>query len=681
MANRLRDAVSPYLQSHAQNPVEWYPWGAEAFAEASRRDVPILVSIGYSTCHWCHVMARESFSDPALATYLNRNFVSIKVDREEHPDVDASYLAAAGAFTENLGWPLNVFVTPAGKPFYAGTYWPPTPLAGHPSFRQVLDAILDAFTSRRAEVESNAATVAKALSSAEGMAGGPLPGAAQLDAAVQELANYEDDEFGGFGRAPKFPIAPVLLFLLERAAAGDNDALALAERTLAAIAGSSDTSGAAFTALRDRVGGGFFRYATGRDWSDPHYERMLYDNAQLLTAFTRLSRLSSGASDRAAEIAEGIADFLISTMQQADGGFASAQDSESTVDGARVEGAYYALDASARSLQQPPTLDAKVLTGWNGLAIGALADAGATYGRAHWIDAARRAADTLISRHIRPDGSLLRASIGGRASAANATLEDFGMLAGGLLTLALTTGEVRYAVVARSLVDTAMAAANGSVTAPTAGVQAAGVAAGERGAAVGGPPERAAAEVGLTAGADLTAGAAIAVPLAVPFAVPGGADPLLVSHGTALEIDPSEGAYPSGLSALAAACYDLYLLTGYARYREASARAVELLAPLAVPRPISFGAALCAASALCQPIEQLVVVSDDPGSTLADVARSHYRSGSVTAVVTREQAAAFADAEFELFVGRQREAAYLCHNFVCRLPLTDSRVLAESLAG
>ncbi|MES2094424.1 MAG: DUF255 domain-containing protein [Actinomycetota bacterium] len=629
MADRLADAVSPYLRSHAANPVDWFPWGEAAFAEARRRDVPVLVSIGYSTCHWCHVMSRESFSDPVIAAVLAANFVAVKVDREEHPDVDASYLAAAGAFTGNLGWPLNVFVTPRGTAFFAGTYWPPVAIGELPSFGQVLDAVTDAWTSRRSEVEQTAAAIADALRGSADRVATPaatMPVDELLAAAVDHLVASEDGEFGGFGGAPKFPVAPVLLFVLERAAGGDTVALALARRTLAAICGQRLPPSRSIAALRDRVDGGFFRYATKRDWSDPHFERMLYDNAQLLVAFTRLAQLDAGGRHEAIEVAEGIAAFLIEVMEQPDGGFASAQDSESTVGGVRLEGAYFALDAAARVAQQPPPLDAKLLTGWNGLAIGALATAGFVLGREGWLAAARRAADAVIARHLRDDGTLLRASVGGRMSSAYATLEDYGMFAGGLLDLAAATGEARYAEVARDLVDRSLYS-------------------GGRGT----------------------------------FGVPGGADPVLVAQGIAIENDPSEGAYPSGLSAMAKACASLYLITGDLPYREAADRAIHRLLPLAAPRPVSFGATLTVASALARPIEQLVVVSDDRHSPLPTVARSLYRSGMFTTVVTLRQAAAFANAGFELFDGRQREAAYLCRSFVCRLPLTDADELVDAL--
>jgi uncharacterized protein len=621
MPNRLVDAVSPYLRSHADNPVDWRQWGAEPFAEAKQRQVPVMVSIGYSTCHWCHVMARESFSDPVVAQFMNENFVAIKVDREEYPDVDASYLAAAGAFTDNLGWPLNVFATPDGGAFFAGTYWPPQPALGHPSFRQILEAVVDAWSDRRDEVEGNARTVTDALTAAaRPPSAGGLPHTAELAAAVAQLVSYEDPQFGGFGSAPKFPMAPVLDFLL---AASHPDALALADRTLTAMAASD---------LRDSVEGGFFRYATQRDWSDPHYERMLYDNAGLLGAYTLLAVRMPERSEALRPVIEGIAGYLLRTMQLDSGGFASAQDSESTVDGERVEGGYYRLDAAARAGQRPPALDEKVLTGWNGLAIDALAFAGSVFGNAEWVAAAASAADRLLASHLLPDGTLVRASIGERASAATATLEDYGLFSCGLLRLATITGEVRYAGAARSLIDATLAA-------PTSH--------------------------------------------AFPFAVPGGSDAVLTGHGMVLPADLSEGAYPSGQTAMAAAAQRLYLLTGHAPYRAAALETLEAIAPLAVQRPVSFGAALAATCRLMAPAAQLVVVSDAADSPLASIARRWDTTG-VACVVTAAQAESFAAAGFELFEGRTAASgnptAYLCRDFVCRLPLTDADELAVELA-
>jgi uncharacterized protein YyaL (SSP411 family) len=521
MPNRLETAASPYLRSHATNPVDWWQWSGEAFAEAERRDVPVLVSIGYSTCHWCHVMARESFSDPVLATYLNENFVAIKVDREEHAEVDSTYLAAASAFTPNLGWPLNVFVTPAGRAFFAGTYWPPTAVGQHPAFRQVLESVTDAWGTRRAQVETSGAAIAQALAQSRGVESDLIVDFAPV---IDTLAAAEDLDHGGFGDAPKFPVTPVLRFLLDRGARTAEhspEAAGLADRTLGAMAGS---------ALCDSVDGGFFRYSTRADWTEPHYERMLYDNAQLLAAYALADR---------SETATGVAEFLRDTLLLPSGAFASGLDSESTVDGKRVEGFYYSLDAASRARVEAPPRDNKILTGWNGLAIEAFALAGASHGNAEWIALARGAADFLLAEHVlgarMADASevavrvpaehsgqrLVRTSIDGILSDAAATLEDSGMLAQGLLELSIATGEVRYAIAARDLVDGALAAG--------------------------------------AAGAGSS-----------PFGLPGGTDSVLAAQGLSTEADISDGAHPSGLSAMATAAFTLFALTGDARYRDAA---------------------------------------------------------------------------------------------------------------
>ncbi|MBX3194798.1 MAG: thioredoxin domain-containing protein [Microbacteriaceae bacterium] len=623
MAQRLADSVSPYLRSHADNPVDWWPWGEEAFAEAARRDVPVLVSIGYATCHWCHVMARESFGDPDLAAHLNENLVAIKVDREEHPEVDQSFLTAASAFTRNLGWPLTVFTTPQGAAFFAGTYFPPRPVAGSASFRQVVDAVLEAWSDRRDEVRATADAVRAAVVAARPVAaagdgsgepGSEGPGEDALVAAVAHLLDLEDREHGGIGTAPKFPNAPVLTLLLERGAHGDTAAEAFARRWLAAMADSG---------LRDAVEGGFFRYATMRDWSVPHYERMATDNAQLLAAYT-----AAGDEDTAA----GIAGFLLDVLRLPSGAFASAQDSESELDGVRSEGGYYALTAAERASQPRPALDEKVLTGVNGMVVGALAEAGARFGRAEWVDAAAAAADTVLSQHTGPQSAgdpaapLARASLDGRVSAAPATLEDYGGLAGGLLRLALATGEVRFAVTARDLIE-ACRTADGTIRAP------------------------------------------------------GGGDPVLVAQGVDGETDPSDGAQPSGRALLADAALLLAAMTGRAEHRELATAAMAPAFGVAASQPSAFGAALAVAARLAAPVEQLVVVAEGDGGVLAE-ASAGWRAG-VRAVVTPAQAAGFASAGFELFEGRGLRdgaaTAYLCEGFVCRLPITDPAALAELL--
>lgn len=638
--NRLAEALSPYLRSHAGNPVDWYPWGEEAFRAARERDVPVLVSIGYATCHWCHVMARESFSDPAVAAYLNEHFVAIKVDREEHPDVDASYLAAASAFTKQLGWPLTAFATPEGRAFYAGTYFPPRAVPGVPAFVDVLVAVAEAWRDRRGELDETAGAVAEALAAASvAQTEGALPDAAAIERAVGVLEAEEDRVHGGFGGAPKFPVAPVLDFLVASGPTGRG----LAERTLLAMGRSP---------LRDPVEGGFFRYATRADWSEPHYERMLTDNALLLRVLADLM-VRPEAPTGVADLAAGVSAFLRHVMQLPSGGFASAQDSESDVGGARSEGGYYALTREERASQPAPALDEKVLTGWNGLAIGALARYAAVVGdheADEALDAATRAASHVLALHRRPDGTLVRASLGDGVSDAVATLEDVGMLAGGLLDLALATGEATYAEAARTIVDRAIAA-DGS------------------------------------------------------FAAPGGADPVLAARGLALPDDPAEGATPSGLTTCADAAWRLFALGAGERYLDAASAAARTVAGIAVQRPIAFGGALGLMSRLSAPLVQLVTVVPDAAGTAAThpgarsrpapgprldtapaigvelVAASRRHAASVTAIVTESQARAFADAGFELFEGRGAQrgeaTAYRCESFVCAMPVHRADELAS----
>ncbi|MEO6116084.1 MAG: DUF255 domain-containing protein [Pseudolysinimonas sp.] len=610
MTNRLSDAVSPYLRSHADNPVDWWAWGEQPFAEAARRDVPVFVSIGYATCHWCHVMARESFSDPELADYLNQNFVAIKVDREEHPEVDAAYLSAASAFTGNLGWPLSMFTTPSGAAFFAGTYFPPRPVRDTPSFRMVLDAILEAWAERRNEVEGAAAAVREALARTGDDVASALPTASELDGAIDRLLALEDPEFGGLGRGSKFPNAPVLWLLQERAAAGNDAAAGFSTRMLDALEQS---------ALRDEVEGGFFRYAVRRDWSEPHYERMLSDNAQLLARFAEADRSAS---------AFGIASFLLDVLRLPPGAFASAQDSESAIDGVRSEGGYYALDAAHRAAQPRPALDSKVLTGLNGMAIGALARAGTRLGEGAWVEGARSAADAVLALHLPngPGGRVVRASLDGQLSDAVATLEDIGGLAGGLLRLSLALGEVTYADIARTLI------------------------------------ERTRREDG-------------------SIAAPGGSDPVLVEHGLAGAPDLDDGATPSGAALLADAALLLWSLSGDDAHRRIAEDAIAPALANALDQPSAFGAALAVASRLVSPLRQLVVVAEGRHDVLGGIPAT--LGPESTAVVTAEQAEAFAASGFELFLGRTMRdglaTAYLCEHFVCALPVTDERALVKLL--
>ena len=610
MNPRLATSASPYLRSHAGNPVAWHAWGEEAFAEARRRDIPVFISIGYSTCHWCHVMARESFEDAALAERLNERFVAIKVDREEHPEVDAGYMAAAGAFTQNLGWPLSVFATPDGGPFFAGTYFPPAPRGGMPSFGQVLDAVQEAWSQRRADAEGTAAAIAEALGEVR-VSGGPAGAVPTVDAildSARALAAREDPQFGGFWGgapgAPKFPVATALRLLQARLVRAQSpEAAAVADRALAVMAASE---------LRDPVEGGFFRYATRSDWTVPHYERMLTDNAQLLD-------VALDAGDEST--ARGLVSFMLEVLQRPGGGFAAAQDSESWIDGERSEGGYYQRDAAARRDLEPPAVDGKVVTGWNGLAIGALARAGARLGEAQWIDAARRAADAVLTVNAAPGGLLVRASLDGTASRAPATIADHGQLAEGLVSLAVATGEPAYAVRAQELVMACL---------------------GEGGTSRS-------------------------------LRAPAGVDPVLAAGGVIAPDAASDGDEPSGVAAVAGAAIALWWLGGGDGHRELAERLVAEHAADALEQPLAHAALLRAAAVMAVPPRQVVVVADDPADPLARTART--LSADVVAVVTPVQAAAWVEAGFALFAEKTqrdgRATAYDCLDFACRLPTTS----------
>lgn len=594
MSNRLAQTLSPYLRAHADNPVDWYPWGEEAFAEAQRRDVPLLISIGYSTCHWCHVMARESFSSPEIAGLINRDFVAVKVDREEHPDVDGAYMAAASAFTQNLGWPLTVFATPQGRTFYAGTYWPPEARAPLPAFRDVLGAVREAWMLRREQAVESADAVAEALMQAAAVTVSDLPSLADLAVAAGAIASREDTVFGGFGGAPKFPVATTLGFLQQPLVRREApDAAASAERALAAMAASE---------LRDGVEGGFFRYATQRDWTVPHYERMLTDNAQLLDVAVR-------AGDSAT--ARGVAGFLLGVLRQSGGAFGAAQDSESWIDGARSEGGYYALPLAGRASLEPPAVDGKVITGWNGLAIGALARAGAALGEQTWVDAAGEAAAWVSSVNRSAEGRLVRTSLDGVASAAVATLADLALFADGLFALAVATGNASWASEGRSVLD------------------------------------------GLLDDGVMR-------------------DPMLSAHGMVAAPDQTDGDLPSDAAAVAHTALIAWRLGAGEKYRAAAEEKVRAHAASALQHPFGHGSLLAVGAGLIDPPRQVVVVTHDPCGALATAARGV--DADVIAIVTPDQARAFANAGFELFSGKDAAAdlVYDCRAFVCRLPTGDA---------
>ena len=489
MPNRLSASTSPYLLQHAENPVDWFEWGDEATAEAQRRDVPILVSVGYSACHWCHVMAHESFEDPVTASEMNERFVNVKVDREERPDVDSVYMEAVQAMTGQGGWPMTVWLTPDGQPFFAGTYFPKADRPGLPSFRRVMAAVSEAWSNRRADVTEQAARITAAL--AAGFPEAVEPDAGMLAKAHTALTGNFDQVNGGFGSAPKFPQTPTLEFLLR---AWDEPWAPEARRMLRQTLVNMQRGG-----IHDHLGGGFARYSVDERWLVPHFEKMLYDNAQLAHVY-----LWAGTEFKEAAFvrtARSTLDYLLTDLAHGEGGIFSAEDADSegeegrfyvwehdefmsvvgdpgevaaayfgvtesgnfegrnilNVDrsinelaerfGTSVDGVEESVEAARRSLLEHrskrirPALDDKVVAAWNGLAIRALAEAGAVLGEPRYVEAGRRAARFVLDRMSRPDGGLSRSWAKGRASDVAGFLDDYGSMGIGLLTLYAATGE------------------------------------------------------------------------------------------------------------------------------------------------------------------------------------------------------------------------------------------------
>ena len=502
----LRDldlrGLSPYLSQHRDNPVDWYPWGDEAFAAATRSDRPILLSVGYSTCHWCHVMERESFHDEETAAFMNRHFISVKVDREERPDVDSIYMDAVNTMTGRGGWPMTVFLTPEGRPFFAGTYFPDVDRHGMPSFRRVLEAIRHAWQNRRADVRTQAGELTRAI----GVAPPPaddLPDPGRVAQAYQVVGRHFDPQYGGLGGAPKFPQAPVLEFLTR-----------VAEQPWAPEAGAMLTTTLtrmAHGGIRDHLGGGFARYSVDRIWLVPHFEKMLYDNADLARLYLRAGQLTGDPLYH--RVAVETLDYIMGDLSHSGGGFFAAEDADSE----GVEGKFYVFDhaefhevvgpddgpaaaayfgvtpggnfeganvlhealpvevvgerfgmsadeaaaaigrAKARLLARRetrirPGLDHKIITVWNGLALRALAVAGAVLGDARYLDAARANAGFVLGEMRRPDGRLARTWSNGLSPVAG-FLEDHASYALGLIELYQATGEAEWFEEARDLVD------------------------------------------------------------------------------------------------------------------------------------------------------------------------------------------------------------------------------------
>jgi len=485
--NRLADETSPYLLQHATNPVDWFPWGEEAFEEARKRDVPVFLSVGYAACHWCHVMERESFEDDETAALLNGHFVPVKVDREERPDVDAIYMDAVQAMTGSGGWPMSVFLASDGRPFYAGTYFPNQPRHGMPSFRQVLEGITDAWNNRRTEVETQGDAVVEAIArTTTGHEADTSIDEALVDDALERLAASFDAEWGGFGHAPKFPQAPLLGWLLRQTARGRAAARTMALTTLDRMAAGG---------IHDQVGGGFARYSTDAHWHVPHFEKMLPDNAQLIQLYAEAWLISREPRHR--DVAVRTADYLLRVLRSPEGAFMSSQDADSDGGegrfyvwgfeeltrviaeraaialGARPEGNWEGtnvlwfprpiddvaaglgvtaealatdVDAARMSLQRErlsrrePAIDDKIIAAWNGLAIQSLSIAGRAFGDPALIQAATVAATFVWDRMRTLEGRLLRSWRAGRASVPG-FIDDHALIGLGFLTLFETTGD------------------------------------------------------------------------------------------------------------------------------------------------------------------------------------------------------------------------------------------------
>ena len=473
--NRLSAETSPYLLQHADNPVDWYPWGEEAFAFARAEDRPVLLSVGYAACHWCHVMEHESFEDAETARLMNGHFVPVKVDREERPDVDGLYMDAVVAMTGHGGWPMTVFLTPEGLPFYGGTYFPPEPRQGLPSFQQVLLAVAEAYRTRRDDLERQADALVGAIRQASERppSGEPLT-AGLLTSAAPALRRLFDPEEGGFGPAPKFPPASTIELLLRlHARNGDADALAMARLTLDHMAAGG---------MYDVLGGGFHRYSVDGHWLVPHFEKMLYDNALLAPAYLHAWMVTG--EERYLRVTCETLDYLFRELRLPEGGFASAQDADTDgVEGLTFTWTAQELEAvlgephaewlrqfehgrsvlrgeipeqerarllEARGRRPQPLRDDKALAGWNGLALAALAEAGARLDRSDYVDAAVALAEFLLGPLSDDRGRILRTYRAGEARIAG-YLEDYANTANGLVELSWATGDLHWLEEARRL--------------------------------------------------------------------------------------------------------------------------------------------------------------------------------------------------------------------------------------
>jgi len=652
MPNRLAKETSPYLLQHKDNPVDWYPWGEEALARARHEERPVLLSIGYSACHWCHVMERESFENPDTAALMNDRFVCIKLDREERPDLDSIYMEACQAMTGQGGWPLNVFLTPEQVPFFAGTYFPPDSRMGMPSWRSVLDAVAKAWDERREEIREGGTSIAERLRGAALLKPSEQDfDASTLDAAVETLRTNYDPANGGFGSAPKFPPASTLEFLLRR---GERDMTA---HTLRAMASGG---------MYDQVGGGFARYSVDPYWLVPHFEKMLYDNALLARAYLHGWQVMGEPLFRT--VAEETLDWALREMRGAEGGFYSALDADSegeegrfyvwTVEelrsglegepdadeaiawfGATDRGNFEGRNIPVRGPGDPerrdvwrqrlydvrakrvwPGLDDKRLTSWNALMISALADAGAVLERADHLDAARGAADFILRELRDPDGRLLRTWKDGQGKL-NAYLEDHAFLLEALLSLYEATFEPRWFAEARALADTMI--------------------------------DRFADDVH------------------------GGFFETSSDHEQLLarRKDLEDHPIPSGNSSAAYGLLRLAALTGEHGYAERAESILRLLHEVAPKHPQAFGHLLQALDFRLAQVKEVALVGDELGP-LERVVRDSFRPHLVLAGGEPDGV--------PLLEGRDpvhgRPTAYVCQQFLCRAPVTEPAELEALLA-
>ncbi len=656
MPNRLAQETSPYLLQHRENPVDWYPWGEEALGRARAEDRPILLSVGYSACHWCHVMERESFEDEATAAYMNEHFVNVKVDREERPDVDSLYMEAVQAISGQGGWPMTVFLDPEGVPFYGGTYFPPDEGRGMPSFRMVMEAVVDAFQNRRAEIGERAPEMRARLGAigkvepAEG-----LPREADLGEAVTRLLTAADRERGGFGGAPKFPPASALELLLAR------DEPAVPELTLDAMLAGG---------IYDQLGGGFARYSVDAAWLVPHFEKMLYDNAQL--ARTYLHGWQALGHERYRRTCEETLDWALREMRGPEGGFYSALDADSEGEegrfytwtpeeiiavlgeqraqpvlahyGASEDGNFEGRNIlhlaggaaeeepedltetrhvllEARAQRVRPGLDDKRLAAWNALMVGALAEAGAALGRADYLEAARTCAEFVWDGMRDDEGKLLRTYKDGSARL-EAYLEDHAFLLEALLTLYEASFEVVWFERARSLAETILADFA--------------------------DPER------------------------------GGFFSTAADHEVLIARRKEIGDHPipSGNSAAAFGLLRLAALSGERHYEEAAAGVFRLFFGPAISHPESFAHLLRALDFHLSPTKEVALIGDDL-TGLATVVRSKLRPHLVLAGGPETTDTP------ELLQNRPSieglPTAYVCEAFSCKQPTTDAGVLAAQL--